>query len=494
MQNVYNGAVPSRNDTTWPPSRAFKGANSTLNRWRLTLLRDRARQMAENNPLAVGMLDRAVENVIGHGMRLQAMTDDPGFNEQAEELWRDWIDKADIRGVFSGAEFQRVIYRHHLLDGDVGCGLVSRGTDCFLQGYEGDLIDTANGGYRPEDNVVDGIQFDSDNRAVGYYVTPFDQSGVQMGETFIRARDFIFYPRLRRLSQIRGEPCFSQVFKLFDQIDGYQEAVIVAARIAACQGLMIKSNSAANQLNGLKTATDLQGNPRRITQMEPGIIHYLQPGEEVQTINPSQPTQSFPDFMAAMLRFAGLTLGLPLELVLLDFSRTNYSSARASLLQAYRSFRTQQQSFCERFMSRTYRWRISKWVKNGQLVVPPKLLGVPADGTSPAWWNHQWIAPGWAWVDPVKELQAALMAIDGGLATVSGTLQEHGKDLRDLTAVRAREIKLFDELGIVLSKSNMTRDAIITPAPGTPTKPEADDGSDPDEEIDPSDDPGTDPE
>jgi lambda family phage portal protein len=490
IQNLYGADTPNRLDSYWPPSRAYHGGNDPLNRWRLTRLRDRGRQLVMNNPLAVGMLDRAVENVIGHGMRLQVTTPDDKFNATVEPMWRDWLDNADIRGVFSASGFQQVLYRHHLLDGDVGCGLVSRGDRCYLQGYEGDLIDTLGGGWKPEEGIVDGIKFNDDNRALGYYIVPFNRLGAQSEESYIPAKNFVFYPRMKRLGQVRGEPVFSQEYQLFDQIDGFKEAVIVAARIAACQGLIVTGGTAPKTLGNLP-AQQTGERFEKIDNMQPGMVRYLPAGMDVKGVNPTQPTQNFPDFMAALLRFAGLTLGLPLELVLLDFSRTNYSSARASLLQAYRSFRTQQQFFCECVMSRIYRWRLCKWVKNGQLLVPNSLLADPGNGTRPQWWKHQWIAPGWAWVDPVKEIQAAQMAIDSGLETVTGVLQQHGKELTDITAVRARETALFKKLNIVLSKSNMTRDAIITPgAPGQPGTP---DGQDP-EDPETADEPGTDPE
>lgn len=448
---VYAGQLPTRLDTQWNTTVGYMGANNPLNRWRLTKMRDRSRDLERNNAVACAMLDRCVENVIGHGFTLRPLTSDTGFNKDAKELWDDWLGGADLRGMASAAELQRLVFRCMLRDGDAGVAFVRKGSDAYLQTFTGDLIDTAYGGYNFAENILDGIKFDQNGRPLEYHVLGIAMDG-QRSETIISARDFVFMARRRSPNQTRGEPAFAQNFALFDQISGYVEAAVVAARIAACQALLIKSNNAGKEFGTLVQSQNSNNQGQAFETMEPGMVRRLRPGEDVVTVNPAQPTQSFPDFITQLLRFAGITMGLPLELVMLDFSRTNYSSARASLLQAYRSFRTLQQQFADQFLARTYRWRLSKWVKDGTLAVPAAI--------EDSFWDHTWQSPGWAWVDPQREIAGAMAEIDAGFNSRTAAMAERGRDFEDVAKRLAEELETLEKLGLSVSRSTLTRDPL----------------------------------
>ena len=463
--SMYSGSTQGRLDSGWPMSRAYKGVNAPLNRWRLTRLRDRSRQLDREYALATGMLDRATENVIGHGMRNDPTTGDEKTDEQLREVWPAWWDTADLAGMFSGPEIERLSHRSFLRDGDMGLALVDRGhNQAFVQTIEGDLIDTMNGGYDLAKRIAHGIQFNQDMRPTAYYVLGLALTGVQMEATPVPAKDFVFYARRKSFTQVRGEPCFSQVERLFDQIDGYTEATVVAARIAACQGLIVRKMDGGKIVGNLATQLNAKANPQKIESMEPGMVRYLNPGEAIEQLRPNQPTQNFPDFIASLIRFTGITMGLPLELVFLDFSRTTYSSARASLLQAYASFRAAQQLFINQVMAPIYRWRVEKWVRDG-ILSPPKSLRADASRGLPAGYlKHRWIAPGWAWIDPVKEIQAAMMEVDAGFNSEESICLQHGRTFADVSASRARAKQLSMKLQIECAKSGLTRDQFFTPS------------------------------
>lgn len=44
------------------------------------------------------------------------------------------------------------------------------------------------------------------------------------------------------------------------------------------------------------------------------------------------------------------------------------------------------------------------------------------------WVNASWITPGWEWVDPLKEAQAAEVGIRNGIITYSDLYSAQGKD------------------------------------------------------------------
>jgi capsid protein len=75
----YRGALTTRMGVPYGASTSINGVRQpTLQDQRA--MRDRARNLERNNPLAAGVLDRAVENVIGTGIRVEPRTESAEFN------------------------------------------------------------------------------------------------------------------------------------------------------------------------------------------------------------------------------------------------------------------------------------------------------------------------------------------------------------------------------------------------------------------------------
>src|SRR5688572_31934666 len=81
----YRGGTTTRLDRNLPTSAGVHGWNHALAGSALTTLRDRARHLDRNNCLASSLLDRATENVVGPGMRLQVRTKNTAWNERVEK-------------------------------------------------------------------------------------------------------------------------------------------------------------------------------------------------------------------------------------------------------------------------------------------------------------------------------------------------------------------------------------------------------------------------
>jgi lambda family phage portal protein len=467
----------------WTTTIGYTGRNHPLNRYRLTRMRDRARDLERNNVLATAMLDRAVENVIYTGILPCPGTPDKDFNKEVRRKFVAWFDEAEIRGLMDMSDLQQIVFRSMLRDGDVGVAMVEGAGDLALQVIEGDLIDTPYGQLN-NPRMVDGIEFDDYGRPLVYHCLTVTPTTGKRLESKIDAKDFCWLPRMKRATAVRGEPAYAPVFDKFDQIDGLADAVVVAGRVAACQALLIKKAGAATGFNALGTQTSSTNTSQKLQSMEPGMVHYLNPGEEVVTVNPTQPQQQFGDFLANFVRLIGICVGLPLEILLLDFSRTNYSSARAALLQLQRAARPHQKRFIHRILRPIYVRRIQRWIDEGELKVP---AGIP----DPL--KHSWIPPGWAWVDPQKDIAAALMAIDGNLDSRENIIASHGRELEDVLDQRQREEEEIAERELPSVRSINTRDPLALPQldangkPIAPAKPGAptDNGKEEDAEDDP---------
>lgn len=425
----YRGGVPDRftRDYVRRSAQPFaRPADASLQS-----LRDRAEDLVKNNPIAEGLVSQCVANVVSTGFDPRPKTSDEAWNVQAKALMVDWMDyRADARGMSSFQELQSMAVRTRQVQGDCGFVLVNDGS---VQLIEGDRIETPPS-LAGRMDITDGVELDRLGRPLAFYIaTPTNDDPMKFAR--VPARDFIFWPRRIAECDTRGTPVFASTATLFDQLEGYIEATLTAAQMSAMFALVFKQ--ANNPIAGLTEKTrDSGGNERKTLRMEPGQFYHLRPGEDVTPINPAYPAQQFDSFVVSLLRLIGLPWGIPLELVMLNFSRTNYSSSRASLLQAQRTFTCLQRSFIRSVLSRIYRWRISKFIKDGEL---PEREDA---------WTHTWGAPGWAWVDPAKEVDAYLAAIKGNIRTHESVISSLGEEWEAVFEQRAREEEAIERLGI----------------------------------------------
>lgn len=454
------GGTSTRTTEGWNGQPFGPGSNRTLTPTVRRNMVKRSRAIDENNLLGSSFLDRAVDNVIGNGMTLQATTEDDGWNTEAEALWAEYGGEIDSRGlVKSHGQWQRAFYRGYKRDGDIGGLLLKAGS---VQAIESDYIQTPSGGgdrrQSGDPDIIDGVELGAAGRPVAFHVSNTRNAFYNASFNRVPARNMVWLMSNDRLDReaVRGAPVLAMVGDLLDHIDKTTEAVVMAHRLAASFGLIHKRPNPAASFNALgTTATNTDGNEQKEIVIEPGMYQYAGADDDIVQVRPEHPTTSFSDFMVFLIRMAGIKLGLPLELALLDFSRTNYSSARASMEQAYRRFRIEQRIFADCSLAMIYRWRVSKWIKEGRL----------SDREDA--WSHRWLAQPWPYLDPQKEAEGALVAIDAGFGTLSDELAKRGYQFDEWAQQRGREIKALEAAGIPISRSNKTRDAGEQPAGDT---------------------------
>ena len=115
------------------------------------------------------------------------------------------------------------------------------------------------------------------------------------------------------------------------------------------------------------------------------------------------------------------------------------------MLQAYRAFQCLQQEFVEGFVRPVWEWKVRQFVEEGLLAERPDM------------YRAQYITPAWQWVDPVKEVQSNLAAVDAGMDTLSNVARSLGRDFDGIMRTRAREINAMKAAGVPLVQSNLTR-------------------------------------
>jgi lambda family phage portal protein len=469
-RNVYRGVTgsgyeagrASRSHNAWLPSNRSPDAELSAT---ADSVRARARDLVRNNAYARGILNAIVRNVVGCGIRPQSRTmsgEEPNrvFNDVAEMLFYRWSKNCDIAGRLNFTEMQRAIIRE-----------VREAGECLIQFVESsdplrpiplalEMIDCdriasdrlfPRGRNDQTGNAVRrGIEVDAQGRAVAYWIYsehPNDITTTEWKATRIPAENILHLFHQERIGQTRGVSSFAHVIWWLKNLGYYVENEMQASAVSSCFTVAIKTVDAG--LSGsLADAVDEENSDRAGNQFEylqPGMVPRLLPGEDVAVINPTRNATQSGEWINLMLRSMAVGTGLSFERLSRDYSRTNFSSNRASDLEDRREFRAEQEWLIAHFCEPVWRRVLTSAVLAG-------LDGFPEGGEFLAnfddWCEHVWLAPGWEWVDPQKEATASQVALASNLTTLADELASRGRDLTDTLRQRAYEKKLLDEFGL----------------------------------------------
>lgn len=464
---AYRGARKDRTRKEWLPGGGSADYDILPD---LPDLRERSRDLNRNDGVAAGITLTMGVHTVGTGILPQSRIDATALElddedasilqRSAERAFREWMPSASADGR-DFVELENLIDRQILENGEailIRRAKIRPGRQqrfCWLN-VESDRLSTPSG-FATKQNIRDGVEIDGDGEPVAYHIrkTHPGDGYYSLGTDFneherITAKDRFGTPNVMHLyhqvraGQSRGVPFFAPVLDRFQELAGYLEAEVVAARIAACFGLLIEKADPAGAAAAAVAETNSSG--QRIEELEPGLIEYLAAGDKVTQVNPARPGGNFDAFVMRLLRMIGGALGIPYELVLKDFSQTNYSSARAALLEATKYFKTRRDWLARKFCQPTYEMVLEEAWLQDRLDVPDFY------GSKTAITRARWITTGvGGWVDPTKEVTAARDAIDAGLSTLSDENAEQGADWEETLEQRAREERKREELGLKAS-------------------------------------------
>lgn len=470
---LYQGANVNRMTADWVASST--SADSEI-RGSIRLLRNRARQLARDSDFVRQAVRAIQNNVIGQGVGFQSQVRmqrgagklDQTVNDLIEAEWRKWCrkDSCDVGGRLSFPDIERLVIRSVAESGEVIVRLVQqqfgRSTvPLGLEIIESDLLlDDYNGRAENGNEIRMGVEVDKWSRPVAYYFArgmrhpgdyQFSVGGIYSREKYIRvpAAEILHLYVVDRPSQTRGVTWFASAIERLHHLSGYEQAEVVSAR--ATSSLMGFISSPEGELFGEDVIAD-----ERVTSFEPGVFKYLQPGQTVTVPNLNKPGGEFDPFMRAMLRAVAAGIGCSYESISKDFSATNYSSSRLSLLDERDHWRVLQQWIVENFHQTIF----EKWL---DLAVLSGTLSLPRYEMDPDFYRQpRWMCRGWAWVDPAKEVLAYKEAEKAGYKTKSEIIAESGGDIEDVFSQRRRELDLADQLDLTFDTDI---EAPLPPAP-----------------------------
>lgn len=415
--------------------------DSHLTESNLYELREICREMCRNNPLVKGLLRTETDGVVGTGVKFQARTEDEGWNDEVEEIWKEeMVETAcDVTGRHCINKVFDLCFHAYRRDGDSAVILSDNGP----QVIEGEQMGTPSGMQDFKHfEVTNGVAVSKKTqRVIGYYIGRPSKWG------YIKQDSYSHYPadsiyhafNPDRSSQSRGEPAMTPAIDAVDKLCGYIDAELVAAKVNACFSMFIAQNSPdipSPYTKGVSSTGRDADTQERYERIEPGIVMYGEPGESAAGIGQQRPGTLFDPFVLRMLSLIGRPLCLPLMLVTLDFSGATFMNARIAYQKVQEKWQKEQEFVLKPIARKLWRWKIDKCIEKGTL------------SDRPDKYRCDVICNRWPYVDPYKEAIADEMELGNRTTTRVAICARKGEEFREVAEQLGREEKILKEAGL----------------------------------------------
>ena len=442
-------------------------------------LRKRARDLYTGGGLARSGPQTLTTSVVGWGIQPKpkidgdflGMTDEA--REEAERLilreFKLWADNAmcDAERRKNFYELQQLAFLSMLMSGDVFAlfGMKENKRTPYqttVRLLEADRISTPNTTESQSTDtdsggrIVDGVEIDREGAVIRYHVasrSPIaSNDNRELTWTAIEAfgRE-TGYPNIlhvmtyERPEQRRGVPFVAAEIEGIKQFSRYMNAEIASNLVSAMLTVFITSN----EDDGKFGMEDAVNEDEKVTddelqlELAPGAIYNLPPGKHIEKLEPTRNNSQFEAFVNTCIMTIASSMGIPKE-VLVKKYESNYTAARAALLDFWRTVRVYRTRFNSSFNQPIYEQWLSEAVATGRINAPG-FFDDPA--IRQAWCGCVWMGASMGHVDPLKEVNAASMRIANNITTQEQEASEYnGNDWAANVRQRRKEIEALKDL------------------------------------------------
>ena len=404
------------------------------------ILRARARWLHENNPIMANIDKTIVNNVVGRGIKLQSKTGISKLDDEIEKLFKEWSkrENCDITGRLNFGDLQRLILEQRMVDGEIFIYkriTKDKNFPLKIQLIEADRVNKLS----TFTNIIDGIEIDENGKPIKYYIINNRDYEAKMEYIELSAEDVINYFRMERATQYRGVSEYKQAIIDLKNFAAFQTATIQAARARANIAYVVEQDEAPGFANGLKQDEDFE----MLQEINGVMVHYLKRGQKINKLDPDLVDSTYGEFVSTVVRMLAVARNVSYELAFRDFSRVNYSSARASIIQDNKRFDYEQQHLIDYVLNPIFETWMDAMVMAGRIksINPTAYFKNRQKYIKP-----KWITPAREWVDPLKDMKAIEMELSLGLTTKSEVVASRGKDFEEVLLQQKRENELIEKI------------------------------------------------
>jgi lambda family phage portal protein len=349
---------------------------------------------------------------------------------------------------------EAMLWKYIVRDGEAIYRKVSGFDNPFrfsIQLIEPDYLDENYNAYLPNGDFIRmGVEFSGAYRQpIAYHlrtVHPGDFSFLQpKGSKTIRvpASEITHLFLADYIEQSRGYPWLHTAMNRLNMLGGYEEAALVAARVAASKMAFLKPIPDANG-NYVGDDIDDDGNP--ISEAEAGVIEQLPNGFDIQSLDWTHPHTEHAAFVKAMLRGVAAGAGCSYTGLSNDLEGVNYSSIRAGLLDERDMWMALQNWFISNVETDIFETWLEMALLKGSITMPngSALPAARAEKFNAPIFNGR----RWSWVDPMKDVQANVIAVQNGFKSAQQVVSDMGGDREDVMRHAQKDEELQNFYGV----------------------------------------------
>lgn len=423
-------------------------------------LRARCRHIARTDPWAINAVESKVANLVSTGIKPQFQHPNPKVKFGMQEAWLRWTDEADFDGITDFYGLQALAVRSMIEGGECFIRLRYPRKDeghfipFQLQVLEAEHLQTNHTEDRENGNRIRaGIEFDRRGRRAAYHLTKVHPGAGTTAFNFTRdtqrvpANEVIHLFHRKRPGQMRGEPWLTPILTKIYNLGTYDDAELERKKVAALFAGFVTSPAKESDppLPGTATTLGDATAPAGVEYggMEPGTMQYLSPGEDIKFSDPAEVGGQYESFMRVQLRAAAAGFGVTYEQMTSDLTGVNYSSIRAGKLEFQRRAEQTQHQVIVFQMCRTI---LAEWVT--QAILADAFNAPRYEGNQYLYTRVKWIAPGWAWVDPLKDITAQRLAVRSGFTSRRMVVSATGEDVEVIDQEQALDNERADKFNL----------------------------------------------
>lgn len=424
-RSFYQGGKKTQQNRDFYNATSPFETTATLDR---DTMRGRARWLYSNNPIMSNIDESLLNNIIGNGIGLQAKTGVKKIDDAIEKRWKQWCKKCDITKRINFNDLQRVILLSRMVDGEIFIYKKIVNQELVLQVIEADSLDTMS-----SDN---GIEIDENGTPVNYIFRDKNNKS-----TKVKAENIINYFKMERVTQYRGVSEYKQAILDIKNFSAYQTATVASQRANAEIAYTVETERTPGDFNINSDSGE------ELEDINGLMVYYLRAGEKVEKHDNKPQGSGYSDFITNSVRMIASARKISYELAFKDYSKVNFASSRASLIEDNKRFDNEQTHFVDYVLEDIYLEWLEIEIMNQSIPITAKQWAKDKE----KYQAHRWSFPKRQWVDPLKSIKATDLAIKLNQTTETAECASAGEDYEEILATKKKEKELREKYGILNS-------------------------------------------
>lgn len=458
VRSMFSGAQTGRLTDGWPTTP--QPADWVVDKYQRILVA-RMREQATNNDYVKAYMRLVRNHVIGpRGIMLQSRArktrgkPDVDAQHAVESWWKRWGKHGicEVTGRHSWRSLQAACVETCARDGEFFLRKLY-GANGGKYGFALQFIDPQRcpvdyneAGLKNGNFIRQGIEFNRYGRAVAYYFQEEDTQSASLGYSYggsggyVRVvADEVIHGFVEEMAgQKRGFPWLASALFRLRQMNGFEEAAVVNARVGAAKMGFIEFEEGFGPQPDEDESLEIDA--------ESGAFVVLPEGAKLSKFDPQFPSGDFAPFIKQCLRAVAAGGGVSYHNLAQDLEGVNFSSIRQGVLDEREFFMERQEFVIEQLCDKVFEAAFDRALLGGH-VVTESGKKLTADKFE-LYAERDWQGRRWTWIDPRADVDAAVDAKNNMLRTPGSIIREGGGDPLETYREWAADMQAMRDAGI----------------------------------------------